>query len=109
LQIHSRQTEVTKYGGKDQEYGVTYTLPKSVIEIEVETVKSTYIPGEFCKYCRPLSQIIKHFDTKEEHWEITGVKAKSIGISQMLEKTYFIKLKDKTLAPLMELTEKWYY
>jgi len=98
------QTEVSKYGGKDQEYGVTYTLPKSVIEIEVETVKSTYIPGEFCKYADRYLRLTNISDTKEEHWEITGVKAKSIGIPDA-EKTYFIKLKDKTLAPLMELTE----
>jgi len=98
------QTDVSLYGGKNQEYGVTYALPKSVIEIEVETVKSTYIPGEFCKYADRYLRLTGISDTKEEHWELTSVKAKSMGIPDA-SKTYFVKLKDKTLAPLMELTE----
>jgi hypothetical protein len=98
------QTDVSLYGGKNQEYGVTYALPKSVIEIEVETVKSTYTPGEFCKYADRYLRLTNISDMKEEHWELTSVKAKSIGIPDPA-KTYFVKLKDKTLAPLMELTE----
>lgn len=98
------QTDVSLYGGKGQEYGVTYALPKSVIEIEVETVKSTYIPGEFCKYAERYLRLTGISDTKEEHWELTSVKAKSTGTPDPA-KTYFVKLKDKTLAPLMELTE----
>lgn len=98
------QTEVSPYGGKNQEFGVTYALPKSVIEIEVETVKSTYTPGEFCKYADRYLRLTNISDAKEEHWELTSVKAKSLGIPDPA-KTYFVKLKDKTLAPLMELTE----
>lgn len=98
------QTDVSLYGGKNQEYGVTYALPKSVIEIEVETVKSTYIPGEFSKYAERYLRLTNISDEKEEHWDLTSVKAKSLGIPDPA-KTYFVKLKDKTLAPLMELTE----
>lgn len=98
------QTDVSLYGGKDQEYGVTYALPKSVIEIEVETVKSTYTPGEFCKYAERYLRLTGISDTKEEHWDLSSVKAISIGTPDPA-KTYFVKLKDKTLAPLMELTE----
>lgn len=98
------QTDVSLYGGKNQEYGVTYALPKSVIEIEVETVKSTYTPGEFCKYADRYLRLTGISDTKEEHWELTSVKARNYGIPDPA-KTYFVKLKDKTLAPLMELTE----
>jgi len=40
----------------------------------------------------------------EEYWELASVKVKSVGVPNS-ETTYFVKLKDKTVAPLMELTE----
>lgn len=98
------QTDVALYGGKNQEYGVTYALPKSVIEIEVEAVKTTYTPGEFCKYAERYLRMTDISDTKQVSWELTSAKAKSVGIPDA-SKTYFVKLKDKTLAPLMDLTE----
>ena len=39
--------------GKD--YGVTYMLPKTEIEIVLQATKHTYTPGEFCRYAGPLS------------------------------------------------------
>lgn len=98
------QTDVSLYGGKNQEYGVTYALPKSVIEIEVEAVKSVYTPGEFCKYAERYLRITDVSDAKLEQWELTSVKARTFGVPDAT-KTFFIKLKEKTVAPLMELTE----
>ena len=44
------QTDVSGYvPGKSQD-AVTYFLPKTIIEVEVEATKVTYTPGEFCKY-----------------------------------------------------------
>ncbi len=98
------QTDVSLYGEKNQEYGVTYALPKSVIEIEVEAVKTTYTPGEFCKYADRYLRLTNISDIKEEHWDLSSVKAKCIGVPDS-SKTYFVGLKKGTLAPLMELTE----
>lgn len=98
------QTDVSLYGGKNQEYGVTYALPKSVIEIEVEAVKSVYTPGEFCKYAERYLRMTNISDAKVEQWELTSVKATTLGLPDE-KKTFFIKLKEKTVAPLIELTE----
>ena len=44
------QTEVTAGVTRGKDYGVTYALPKTAIDIEVKANKVTYTPGEFSKY-----------------------------------------------------------
>ena len=44
------QTEVTAGVTRGKDYGVTYALPKTAINIEVKVNKVTYTPGEFSKY-----------------------------------------------------------
>lgn len=99
------QTSVTPYNitnnGKD--YGVYYALPTTEIEIEVEATKVNYQPGEFCKYAERYLRLENVSPTAEEHWELSSVKAIGVGVPNK-EHSYFVKLKDKTLAPLMELT-----
>lgn len=100
----SAQTEVTAGITRGKDYGVTYTLPKTQIEIEVKANKVNYIPGEFSKYADRYLRLNNLSADAEEYWELVSVKAKSIGIPDS-EHTYFVKMKDKTVAPLIELTE----
>ena len=44
------QTEVTAGVTRGKDYGVTYVLPKTEIELTVQATKHTYTPGEFSKY-----------------------------------------------------------
>ena len=44
------QTDVSTGIMRGKDYGVTYLLPKTEIEIVVQATKHTYMPGEFCKY-----------------------------------------------------------
>ena len=46
----SAQTDVVTGVMRGKDYGVTYALPKTQIEIEVKVNKITYTPGEFGKY-----------------------------------------------------------
>ena len=46
----SAQTEVTTGIMRGKDYGVTYMLPKTEIELTLQVTKHTYTPGEFCKY-----------------------------------------------------------
>ena len=48
--LASAQTEVTVGVTQGKDYGVTYMLPQTEIEIKVHTTKHTYTPGEFCRY-----------------------------------------------------------
>ena len=42
------QTDVTTGVMRGKDYGVTYMLPKTEIEIVLQATKHTYTPGEFC-------------------------------------------------------------
>lgn len=102
--VASAQTEVTAGVTRGKEYGVTYALPKTQIEIEVKANKVNYTPGEFSKYADRYLRLSSLSADPQEYWELVSVKAKSVGIPDS-EHTYFVKMKDKTVAPLIELTD----
>lgn len=98
------QTEVLTGITRGKDYGVAYSLPKTQIEIEIKANKVKYTPGEFCKYADRYLRLTNISADPEEYWELLDVKVKPVGVPNS-DATYFVKLKDKTVAPLMELTE----
>ena len=98
------QTEVLTGVTRGKDYGVVYSLPKTQIELEIKANKVSYIPGEFSKYADRYLRLTNVSAEPDEYWELNSVKVKSVGVPNS-ETTYFVKLKDKTVAPLMELTE----
>lgn len=98
------QTEVTTGVMRGKDYGVTYLLPKTEIEIVIETTKHTYTPGEFCKYADRYLRMGSISADPEIYWTIDKVQTRITGVPDK-NNVYFVKLKDKTVAPLMELTE----
>lgn len=98
------QTEVLTGVTRGKDYGVVYSLPKTQIEIEIKANKVNYKPGEFSKYADRYLRLTNVSADAEEYWELNSVKVKPIGVPNS-EATYFVKLKDKTVAPLMELTD----
>ena len=99
------QTEVLTGVTRGKDYGVVYALPKTQIEIEIKANKVNYKPGEFSKYADRYLRLTNVSAEPEEYWELNSVKVKPVGVPNS-EATYFVKLKDKTVAPLMELTEE---
>lgn len=98
------QTEVSNYlPGKNSE-GVTYFLPKTSIDITVKTEKTTYTPGEFCRYAEKYLRLTGIATNPDEQWAIKSVTMTPQGTPDT-EKAFTIKLKDKTVAPLVELTD----
>ena len=87
------QTEVTAGVTRGKDYGVTYALPKTAIDIEVKANKVTYTPGEFSKYADRYLRLTDVSGEPQEYWELVSVKAKSVGIPDS-DHTYFVKLKD---------------
>lgn len=100
----SAQTDVAVGVMRGKDYGVTYALPKTQIEIEVKANKISYTPGEFSKYADRYLRLNNISVEPEEYWELVSVKAKPVGVPDS-ENVYFVKMKDKTVAPLIELTE----
>lgn len=98
------QTDVTTGIMRGKDYGVTYLLPKTEIEIVVEATKHTYMPGEFCKYADRYLRMNNVSADPEIYWTIDKLQTRVTGVPDK-NNVYFVKLKDKTVAPLMELTE----
>ncbi len=97
------QTEVTAGIMHGKDYGVTYMLPQTQVEIAVYTTKHSYTPGEFCKYADRYLYLNNLPATAQTYWEINKIELRVAGVPDS-EHVYFVKLKDKTVAPLMELT-----
>lgn len=98
------QTEVTVGVMQGKDYGVTYMLPQTEIEIVVHATRHMYTPGEFCRYAERYLRLTDVSDEAEVYWTLDKVETRTIGIPDK-NNVYFVKLKDKTVAPLMELTE----
>lgn len=98
------QTEVTVGVMRGKDYGVTYVLPKTEIEIVLQTTKHTYTPGEFCKYADRYLRLNNVSAEPEEYWTLGKIQPLIAGVPDK-DNIYFVKLKDKTVAPLMELTQ----
>lgn len=102
--LASAQTEVTVGVTQGKDYGVTYMLPKTEIEIKVHATKHTYTPGEFCRYADRYLRLSGVSDEPAVYWTLDKIETGIVGIPDK-DNIYFVKLKDKTVAPLMELTE----
>lgn len=98
------QTEVTAGVMRGKDYGVTYMLPKTEIEISLQIVKHHYIPGRFCQYASRYLQLNQVSAEESTSWTLENIQMQTVGVPDR-DNVYFVKLKDKSVAPLMELTE----
>jgi len=97
------QTEVSAYVAGKNVDAVNYFLPKTAIELEIETTRVTYTPGEFSRYADRYLRLNGISDKADEYWEINSIKVTPVGIPDP-DQAYSIKIKDRTIAPLVELT-----
>ncbi|KAA6343331.1 hypothetical protein EZS27_008981 [termite gut metagenome] len=97
------QTEVSMGITRGKDFGVVYMLPKTEVRLEVKTVKVLYTPGKFSKYADRYLHLTNVSQEPEEYWQFIGVNVNAVGIPDE-KRTYFIKMKDKSIAPLVELT-----
>lgn len=54
--------------------GVVYSLPRTVIRLEVKAVKETFVPGPYAAYAEQLLGIRDAKTRPSVNWTITGVK-----------------------------------
>ena len=96
--------QVSTYTPGTLEEGVIYYLPKTSVEVEVVATQVSYTPGEFCQYANRYLQLKNISDQKEVHWELKSIRVNNVGIPDK-DKAFGIKLKDKSAASQVELTE----
>lgn len=94
--------DVTQYmPGADE--GIVYFLPKTALKVDVVATKVTYTPGEFCQYAGRYLRLNNVTAQPEQYWEIKKIEVYSAGVPDST-KAYVMKLKDKSVASNIELT-----
>lgn len=97
------QTEVTEFRPGVTTEGVNYFLPKTVFRIVVVADKTQTVPGEFAAYADRYLRQPNVPTTPTTTWALKSVAIIPIGVPDST-KAYSIKLRSKTSAPLVSLT-----
>ena len=102
--LNIQAQDVNNYTPGAMEEGVVYYLPKTQIEIKVTATQVTYTPGELCQYANRYLRIQGVSSRPDKYWEIKSIQVNTIGVPDA-QKAYSVKLKDKSVASQVELTE----
>lgn len=98
------QTEVAPFVPGSTLEGVCYYLPQTAFRITVTAERTLTKPGDFNKYA---SRYLRLQDVPVEEsvsWRITDIKMEPYGVPDK-SKAYNIKVKSKTVAPLVGLSK----
>lgn len=98
------QTQVTEFNPGVAANGVNYALPKTVLKVDVSAMKVVYTPGEFAKYADRYLHIGGVSAEPSTTWQTTNLSVYQEGTPDTL-KMFTVKLKDKTIAPMAQLTK----
>ncbi|MBO7581625.1 MAG: DUF4831 family protein [Bacteroidaceae bacterium] len=97
------QTQVTEFNPGIAANGVNYALPITVLKVDVSAIKVVYTPGEFAKYADRYLHISGVAAEPSTTWSVTSLSVGQEGMPDT-SKVYTVKLKDKTVAPMVQLT-----
>lgn len=97
------QTEVEPFVPGSTLEGVSYFLPRTAFRVTIKADKTVTKPGDFRKYAERYLHLT-HVPTAESvQWEIKSITLEPYGVPDKT-KAYSIKLKGKTVAPLVGLS-----
>jgi hypothetical protein len=97
------QTQVTEFNPGVAANGVNYALPKTLLRVDVSAIKVVYTPGEFARYADRYLHIGGVAVEPSTTWSVTGLSVEQEGVPDT-SKVYTVKLKDKSVAPMVQLT-----
>lgn len=100
LSAYSQESYVPQAGE-----GIVYFLPKTKVAIDIIATKVDYQPGDFSLYASRYLRLNNISSQPESHWEIKDIQVRLVGVPDST-KAYIIKLKDKSVASNVELTDK---
>ncbi len=83
--------------------GVNYVLPRTGVRADITVYKTTYTPGEFARYAERYMHLKGVPAETQTSYSINTINIYQYGEPDTL-KYYTIKLKDKSIAPLAQLT-----
>ena len=97
------QTDVTDFVPGSTLEGVSYFLPKTAFRITIITEKTVTKPGDFNKYANRYLRLPNVPTEESMDWSIKSIILEPFGVPDK-DKAYSIKIKSKTVAPLVGLS-----
>lgn len=98
------QTEVSPFRPGVTVDGVNYFLPKTRLRIAILAEKTVTRPGEFAAYANRYLRLNNVPQEESTTWSLKSMQVTPYGVPDSC-KAYSIKLKAKTSAPLVRLTD----
>jgi hypothetical protein len=99
------QTKVTKkIAAKSNDFGITYTLPKTSLIVNAEVIKITAKAGPYFRYAEKYLGIKNAVTEDKTYYQLGKVSILNKGIPDA-ENTYIVDFKPGTVAPYAFLTE----
>lgn len=97
------QTQISTYQPGVTVEGVTYFLPQTALRVTVKAEKTVTHPGRLHKYAFRYLRLDNVPTEETTQWTLKGITVDPYGVADKT-KAYSIKLKNKTVAPLVSLT-----
>ncbi|MDR1402486.1 MAG: DUF4831 family protein [Tannerellaceae bacterium] len=99
------QTKATKrIATKSNNFGVTYSLPKTMLTVNAEVTKNTCKAGPYYRYAEKYLGVKNPIEEDKVYYELGNVNLINKGMPDP-EQTYIIEFKPGTVAPYAYLTE----
>lgn len=101
----SAQTKVVKRNAvKANDFGITYSLPKTNLVVGAEVTKVTCKAGPYYKYAEKYLNVKDIVFEDQVYYELDKVKLENKGVPDS-DNTYIVSFKPGTVAPFACLTE----
>ena len=97
------QTVISKYKPGVTSEGAVYYLPKTAIRVTFKIEKSTYTPGEFCKYSEKYLRVKNVSSTPSTRYRLIAVSQEPFAVADT-SKCYAVKFDARTAACNIKLS-----
>ena len=98
------QTATSSYQPGVTSEGAVYFLPKTAIRITVQIEKTTYPPGDFCKYADRYLRLKDVSAEPSVTYRITGIRQEAVSTADT-NKRFAVKFDPKTVAANIALSD----
>ena len=98
------QTATSAYMPGVTPEGTVYLLPKTGIKVTILIEKTTYTPGELCKYAERYLRIKEASPTPSVSYRITNIRQEAFAVADT-SKHYAIEFNSKTVATNVRLSD----
>lgn len=100
----SAQTQISKYQPGVTPEGAIYFLPKTALRIVVQVEKTTYTPGDFCKYAEKYLRMKDVKQEPEVSYRVTTIAPTPFGVADT-SKCYAVKYNPKNATANITLAD----